>query len=45
VRLFDIEEGDNVVSFAKVAEREEEKETAPEKSAQEPSDTQDTSAS
>jgi DNA gyrase subunit A len=40
VRLFDIEEGDNVVSFAKVAEREEEKETAPE-----PSDTQDTSAS
>jgi len=45
VRLFDIEEGDNVVSFAKVAEREEEKETAPEKNAQEPSDTQDTSAS
>ncbi len=45
VRLFDIEEGDNVVSFAKVAEREEEKETAPEKNAPEPSDTQDTSAS
>lgn len=45
VRLFDIEEGDNVVSFAKVAEREEEKETALEKNAQEPSDTQDTSAS
>ncbi len=38
VRLFDIEEGDKVVSFAKVAEREEEKETAPEKSAPEPSD-------
>jgi DNA gyrase subunit A len=45
VRLFDIEEGDNVVSFAKVAEREEEKETAPEKNAPEPSDTQDSSAS
>jgi DNA gyrase subunit A len=45
VRLFDIEEGDKVVSFAKVAEREEEKETAPEKNAPEPSDTQDTSAS
>ena len=45
VRLFDIEESDNVVSFAKVAEREEEKETAPEKNAPELSDTQDTSAS
>ena len=45
VRLFDIEEGDKVVSFAKVAEREEEKETAPEKSSPEPSDAQDTSAS
>jgi DNA gyrase subunit A len=45
VRLFDIEESDNVVSFAKVAEREEEKEPAPEKNAPEPSDTQDTSAS
>jgi DNA gyrase subunit A len=45
VRLFDIEEGDNVVSFAKVAEREEEKEAAPEKNAPEPTDTQDTSAS
>ena len=36
VRLFDIEEGDKVVSFAKVVEREEEKEAAPEKSAPEP---------
>jgi DNA gyrase subunit A len=38
VRLFDIEENDKVVSFAKVAEREDEKETAPEKSVSEPSD-------
>jgi len=37
VRLFDIEGGDKVVSFAKVVEREEEKETAPEKSTPEPS--------
>jgi DNA gyrase subunit A len=44
VRLFDIEEDDNVVSFAKVAERDDEKEPAPEKSAPEPSDTQDTIA-
>jgi DNA gyrase subunit A len=45
VRLFDIEEGDHVVSFAKLMEREEEKEAVPEKSAPEPSDSQDTSAS
>jgi DNA gyrase subunit A len=45
VRLFDIEEDDNVVSFAKVAERDDEKEPAPEKNAPEPSDTQDTIAS
>ncbi len=45
VRLFDIEEGDKVVSFAKVAEREEEKETAPEKSAPEPPDGRNTDAS
>jgi len=45
VRLFDIEEGDKVVSFAKVAEREEEKETASEKSAIEPSENQDISGS
>ncbi len=31
VRLFDIDEEDKVVSFAKVVEREEEKESAPEK--------------
>ncbi len=45
VRLFDIEEGDHVVSFAKLMEREEEKEAVPEKSAPEPSDSQDTSVS
>jgi DNA gyrase subunit A len=45
VRLFDIEEGDKVVSFAKVAEREEEKETVQEKNPPEPPDSQDTSAS
>ena len=45
VRLFDIEGGDNVVSFAKVAEGEEEKETALEKNAPEPTDTQDTNTS
>jgi DNA gyrase subunit A len=45
VRLFDIDEGDTVVSFARLVEREEEKETTPEKSAPEPSDSQDTSAS
>ncbi|HSQ78744.1 MAG TPA: DNA gyrase C-terminal beta-propeller domain-containing protein, partial [Nitrospirota bacterium] len=44
VRLFDIEGGDKVVSFAKVVEREEEKETAPEKSTPEPSG-QDTGVS
>ena len=36
VRLFDIDEGDKVVSFAKVVEREEEKETAQEKSEPDP---------
>ena len=35
VRLFDTDEGDKVVSFAKVVEREEEKEAAPEKSSPE----------
>ncbi|MGC1455027.1 MAG: DNA gyrase subunit A [Nitrospirota bacterium] len=45
VRLFDLEEGDHVVSFAKLMEREEEKEAVPEKSAPEPSDSQDTSVS
>jgi DNA gyrase subunit A len=45
VRLFDIEEGDHVVSFAKLMEREEEKEAVPEKSAPEPPDSQDTSVS
>jgi DNA gyrase subunit A len=45
VRLFDIEGGDNVVSFAKVAEREEEKEPASEKNVPELADTQDTNAS
>lgn len=41
VRLFDIEEGDKVVSFAKVVEREEEKEVAPEKREPEPPAGQD----
>ena len=36
VRLFDIDEGDKVVSFAKVVEREEEKEATQEKSEPEP---------
>lgn len=36
VRLFDIDEGDSVVSFAKVVEREDEKEPAGEKPAPEP---------
>ncbi|MGE5750815.1 MAG: DNA gyrase subunit A [Nitrospirota bacterium] len=36
VRLFDIDEGDKVVSFAKVVEREEEKETTQEKNEPEP---------
>ncbi|HUI68470.1 MAG TPA: DNA gyrase subunit A [Nitrospirota bacterium] len=36
VRLFDIDEGDKVVSFAKVMEREEEKDTTQEKSEAEP---------
>jgi DNA gyrase subunit A len=42
VRLFDIETDDKVVSFAKVAEREEEKETNPEKNAPEQPAPQDT---
>jgi DNA gyrase subunit A len=42
VRLFDIDEGDKVVSFAKLVEREE---AIPEKSMPEPSDGRDTSAS
>lgn len=41
VRLFDIEESDKVVSFAKVAEREEEKDAAAEKSAPEQPAAQD----
>jgi DNA gyrase subunit A len=45
VRLFDIDEGDKVVSFAKVVEREDEKETAPEKSVPESPAGQDSSAS
>jgi DNA gyrase subunit A len=45
VRLFDIDEGDTVVSFAKLVEREEEKETIPDKSVPEQSDSEDTSAS
>jgi DNA gyrase subunit A len=36
VRLFDIDEGDKVISFAKVVEREEEKETTQEKGEPEP---------
>jgi DNA gyrase subunit A len=45
VRLFDIEEGDKVVSFAKVVEREEEKEIAPEKITPAPSEGEDTTGS
>ena len=45
VRLFDIDEGDKVVSFAKVVEREEEKEITPEKNAPEPSSGDDTGVS
>jgi DNA gyrase subunit A len=45
VRLFDIEGGDKVVSFAKVVEREEEKETAPGKNTPEPSPGQNTGVS
>jgi len=41
VRLFDIDEGDKVVSFAKVVEREEEKETTQEKSEPEPQSSHD----
>ncbi len=41
VRLFDIEERDKVVSFAKVAEREDEKESAAEKGVSEPPAGQD----
>ena len=40
VRLFDIDEGDKVVSFAKVVEREEEKETAQDKSEPDPASSQ-----
>jgi len=43
VRLFDIEEGDKVVSFAKVVEREEEKDAAPEQSTPESPPGQETS--
>jgi DNA gyrase subunit A len=45
VRLFDIDEGDKVVSFAKLVEREEEKDPTPERSAPEPAGGQDTSVS
>jgi DNA gyrase subunit A len=45
VRLFDIGEGDKVVSFAKVAEREEEKDATAEKSAPEPPGGQGSDAS
>jgi DNA gyrase subunit A len=45
VRLFDIEAGDKVVSFAKVVEREEEKESGPPKSNPEPPPVQDTGVS
>ncbi|HTP04372.1 MAG TPA: DNA gyrase subunit A [Nitrospirota bacterium] len=41
VRLFDIDDGDKVVSFAKVVEREEEKETTQEKSEPEPPSSHD----
>ena len=41
VRLFDIDEGDKVVSFAKVVEREEERETTQEKSEPEPPSSHD----
>jgi DNA gyrase subunit A len=44
VRLFDIDEGDKVVSFAKLVEREDEKEP-PEKSAPEPETNRDASES
>jgi DNA gyrase subunit A len=41
VRLFDIEEGDKVVSFAKVVEREDERDAAVEKNTSEPQAGQD----
>jgi DNA gyrase subunit A len=41
VRLFDIDAGDKVISLAKVVEREEEKETAQEKSEPEPASPHD----
>jgi DNA gyrase subunit A len=44
VRLFDIGEGDKVVSFARVVEREDEKEATPEKGVPEPPAVQDSSA-
>ncbi len=40
VRLFDIDEGDKVISFAKVVEREEEKETTQEKIEPDPTSSQ-----
>ncbi len=45
LRLFDIEEGDKVVSFAKVVEREDEREAATEKSSVDPPANQDNSES
>ncbi len=45
VRLFDIEESDKVVSFAKVAEREDEKEAASDKSAPGPAAAKDSNGS
>ncbi len=45
VRLFDTEAGDKVASFAKVVEREEEKESSPDKSAAEPAAGQDANGS
>ncbi len=42
VRLFDTEAGDKVVSFAKVVEREEDKEQAPDKQSPEPPTGQET---
>jgi len=41
VRLFDIDEGDKVVSFAKVVERDDEKEASPEKNIEEPPSAKD----
>ncbi len=41
VRLFDIDEGDKVVSFAKVVERDDEKEASPERNIEEPPSAKD----